>query len=59
MVGINKLKLVSKFYRIHSKNDRSCIFVHKELNPREIAFLNYLSHEKHFEISGVEIVKFK
>jgi hypothetical protein len=51
--------LVSKFCRKDYKNGGSCIFVKKELNVREITFLNDLCCEKNFELSVVETVEFK
>jgi hypothetical protein len=59
LLEINNFKLVSKFCRKDFKNGGSCIFVKKELNVREIVFLNDLCCEKNFELSAVEIVDFK
>jgi hypothetical protein len=47
---IKKFKLVSKFCKKDCKNGGSCIFVNKELNTREVTFLNDLCCEKHFDI---------
>jgi hypothetical protein len=59
LLEINTFKLVSKFCRKGCRNGGSCLFVNKELNTREVTFLNDLCCEKHFEISVDEIVEFK
>jgi hypothetical protein len=59
LLEINNFKLVNKFCRKDCKNGGSCVFVTKELNTREITFLNDLSCEKNFELAVVEIVEFK
>jgi hypothetical protein len=58
LVEINNFKLVSTFCRKDCKNGGSCIFVTKQLDTREITFLNDLSCEKIFELAVVEIVDF-
>jgi hypothetical protein len=59
LLKINNFKLVSKFCRKDFKNGGSCIYINKELNAREITFLNDLCSEKYFELSIVELVEFK
>jgi hypothetical protein len=55
LLEINNFKFVSKFCGKECKNGGSYIFVNKELNTRDITFLNDLSCEKYFELAVVEI----
>jgi hypothetical protein len=58
-ININHFTLASAFFRKNSDHGGSCIFIKKGVTTKELNFLKELGEEKNFELSVIELIRYK
>ena len=55
LISTDKFKLVSNFSRKTSAHDGSYIYVSQHLHTKEVNYLQWISKQKDFEITAIEL----